>query len=139
MKKETNWFGVDMSNKESLFEYGFLMRYNPQRKYYDVIYINGFDEEDNYLFSLSSFDMDFWVQEINESIKKKDLFPDVTGIAKCCGMDVKEWFDTVKDSPSNLLSDLLSYYGSYEIFTDAYVSYYSTPQIKKRLNRALLN
>ena len=30
MKKETNWFGVDMSNKESLFEYGFLMRYNPK-------------------------------------------------------------------------------------------------------------
>ena len=128
-----------MSNKESLFEIGFLMRYNPKRKNYEVIYINGFDEEGNYLFSCGSFNMDFWIEEIKESIKKKDSFPDVASIAKCCGMDIKEWFDIVKDSPSNLLSDLLSYYGNYEIFTDAYVSYYSVPQIKKRLNKALLN
>lgn len=139
MRKERNWFGVDMSNKESLFEIGFLMRYNPKRKNYEVIYINGFDEEGNYLFSCGSFNMDFWIEEIKESIKKKDSFPDVASIAKCCGMDIKEWFDIVKDSPSNLLSDLLSYYGNYEIFTDAYVSYYSVPQIKKRLNKALLN
>lgn len=139
MRKERNWFGVDMSNKESLFEIGFLMRYNPKRKNYEVIYINGFDEEGNYLFSCSSFNMDFWIEEIKESIKKKDSFPDVASIAKCCGMDIKEWFNIVKDSPSNLLSDLLSYYGNYEIFTDAYVSYYSVPQIKKRLNKALLN
>ena len=139
MRKERNWFGVDMSNKESLFEIGFLMRYNPKRKNYEVIYINGFDEEGNYLFSCGSFNMDFWIEEIKESIKKKDSFPDVASIAKCCGMDIKEWFDIVKDSPSNLLSDLLFYYGNYEIFTDAYVSYYSVPQIKKRLNKALLN
>ena len=139
MRKERNWFGVDSSNKESLFEHGFLMRYNPKRKDYEVIYMNGIDEKENYIFSFGSFDMGFWIEEIEENINEANSFPNVVSIAKMCGMDTKEWFDTVKDSPQNLLSDLLSYYGSYEIFTDAYVSYYSVPQIKKRLNRALLN
>ena len=39
MDKSRNWFGVDANNEASLFEYGFLMRYQGNGEY-RVIYRN---------------------------------------------------------------------------------------------------
>ena len=33
MDKNRNWFGVDANNEASLFEYGFLMRYQGNGEY----------------------------------------------------------------------------------------------------------
>lgn len=133
MRNERNWFGVDSSNEESLLEYGFLMCKAETGSSYEVVYMNGFDEDGNPLYCVSIYDHTFWLQECMDN----DGFPDPARMANCCGMTVKDWIDTVKDSPQILLSDLLMYYGNCEILDGYYMKYYTEKEIRERLSKAL--
>lgn len=134
--RNRNWFGVDANNEESLFEYGFLMKYRGNGGY-EVIYFNGFDENESPLYSIGTFNPSFWRQYFLENLGTGN-FPDASGIAKCCGMDASEWIEYTKNNPAGMVSDMMGYYGNDDIFgTNYYGNYYNVPQIRKRLNRAL--
>lgn len=136
MSKNRNWFGVDVNNEESLFEYGFLMRYRGNGNY-QVIYLNGFDTEENPLFCIGWFNPESWRNEFKENLGT-DNYPDAAGIAKCCGMDAEEWLEYTENNPAGMVSDMMGYYSNDDVFgSNAYGGYYNVPQIRKRLNRAL--
>lgn len=136
MDKIRNWFGVDVNNEESLFEYGFLMRYRGNGNY-QVIYINGFDTENKPLFSIGWFNPESWRKEFNDTLGSKS-YPDAASIARSCGMDAAEWIKYTKNNPAGMVSDIMGYYSNDDVFgSNAYGSLYTEQQIRKRLNRAL--
>lgn len=136
MDKCRNWFGVDANNEESLFEYGFLMRYRGNGNY-QVIYINGFDKEERPLYSIGWFNPDSWREDFIATLGI-DKYPNAAGIAKCSGMDATEWLEYTKNNPAGMVSDMIGYYSNDDVFgSNAYEHYYNVPQIRKRLNRAL--
>ena len=139
MTKNKNWFGVDASNEVSLFEQGFLMRWIPKYKEYQVVYINGKNVDGSYNFSFSWFDFSEWMNDIKNNIISSDSFPETKSLASMCGMNAEEWIDIVQESPQNLLSDLLSYYGNDDIFGTDYSGGFTEKEIRKRLNKAILN
>lgn len=136
MDKNRNWFGVDLNNEESLFEYGFLMRYRGKGEY-QVIYLACY-EKDKPLYAYGWFNPKEWEKNFIDTMGKNE-YPDAARIAStCCMEDGKEWLDDVKDFPQNMLSDILSYYGNDCVFGGNYYgNFYTEPQIRKRLNRAL--
>lgn len=136
MSKCRNWFGVDANNEESLFEYGFLMRYQGNGDY-RVIYLAGF-ENDKPVFALGWFNPQEWENDFIKSMNK-DQYPDANDVASICGeSDGAHWLLGVKDKPQTMLSDILSCYSYQDVFgCNCYGSVYTESQIRKRLNRAL--
>lgn len=139
MKTNRNWFGIDASNETSLFEYGFLMRWVPKYKEHQVIYLNGICEDGSYKFSFSWFDFSSWMNDIKDNINSSDSFPETESLASMCGMSAEEWIGSVAESPHYLLSDLLSYYNNEDILGTDYSGGFTEKEVRKRLNKALLN
>lgn len=136
MDKNRNWFGVDANNEESLFEYGFLMRYRGNGNY-QVIYLNGFDTEENPLFCIGWFNPESWRKDFDKTLGTRN-YPDAIGIANGCGMKADEWIEYTKNNPAGMVSDIMGYYSNDDVFgSNAYGSFYTEQQIRKRLNRAL--
>lgn len=136
MAKNRNWFGVDVNNEESLFEYGLLMRYQGNGEY-QVIYLNGFEDDGKPLFTIGWFNPEEWRKDFKENLGT-DNFPNAAGIARLCGMQAEEWLEYTKGNPAGMASDMMGYYSNEDVFGINYNSgYYNTSQIRKRLNRAL--
>ena len=121
-KRITTWHGIDASNEESLFEYGFLIRWNNKRKQYEVYY--KYVE----IFIHDWWDADNW----REMLTNGDY--DLKGIADMCGMNADTYLEETSDA--NLLSDILSYYGIMEV-ADYYNHQYTESEIRRKLNKAL--
>lgn len=136
MDKNRNWFGVDANNESSLFDYGFLMRYHGNDEY-QVIYLAGY-EGDEPLYAYGWFNPKEWEKYFIDTMGENE-YPDAARIAsECCMENGKEWLDDVKDFPQYMLSDILSYYGYDGVFGGNYYGdFYTVPQIRERLNRAL--
>lgn len=65
-------------------------------------------------------------------------YPDAIGIANGCGMKADEWIEYTKNNPAGMVSDIMGYYSNDDVFgSNAYGSFYTEQQIRKRLNRAL--
>lgn len=129
MRKFNTWHGVDASTEESLFEYGFLIRWNSKNQMYDAIFAVGYDNDGNAdTFVYNSWDADSWREDL-----KNGLY-DLDGIADMCGMDANTYLDDVYDA--SLLNDILAYYGSGEV-TSYYAKQHTEMEVRKKLNRAL--
>lgn len=116
MKTTKNWRGADASNTTSLFEYGYLCRQTKQGL--QVIYKNGNN------FSFGWFDpFYFW----NESWVK------INDICEFSGLEVSDY----ANNNELFMADLLSFYGSENIFGCDYSGGYSEAEIRKYLNKAL--
>lgn len=127
-EKNRNWHGVDCSNEVSLFEYGFLMRWRPEYKDYQVIHLCGFDGNGGMLFDFSSFD---YKQELEYLKEDKGMLHD---LSKMCGMTEEEYMQCM--SPTNLANDKMLYYGIDSTFGSSYGGL-TEKEIRKRLGRAL--
>lgn len=128
MEKKRFWHGVDASNEESLFVYGFLIRWKPDAQEFQAIHHCGFDENGGQLFSYGWFDYYERWEEMDDELLKD--------LANMCGMTTEEYLQIL--SPTNLLSDLLSYQGIESTFGGGYYARtYTEKEIRKQLGRAL--
>lgn len=126
--KNRNWHGPDASNKESLFEYGLLMRWVPKWQTFQVITIIGFDEEGNRLYSYGLFDFEDTWNELPEERKQE--------IYRMCGMTEQEYMECL--SPVGLVNDLLALMSVYDVISiSAYEDHMTEKMIRKNLGRAL--
>lgn len=136
MDKNRNWFGVDANNEASLFEYGFLMRYQGNGEY-KVVYRAGFDGDEPF-FAYGWFNPKEWERDFVKTMNKNQ-YPDANKIASCCfESDGADWLYEVKDKPQYMLSDILSLYSYEDVFGSlCFDKVYTNSQIRKCLNRAL--
>ena len=110
------WHGSDASNQISLFEYGLLCR--ETKNGLQVIYKN--DDK----FSFGYFDpFYFW----NDSFVDMDELCNFSGVETPDYINDKELF----------MYDLVSFYGTENVFGTDYSVGYSEAQIRKQLNKAL--
>lgn len=122
------WHGVDVDNETSLFEYGFLMRWNAKDKDYQVIYKYcdqfGFPRYYYSWFNPAEYrnpeSCNLDMQEVCNMTGETDLITYLRDTSDC-----------------NLLSDLIVYYGTETIFGSEYHGGYTESKIRKRLNKAL--
>lgn len=126
--KNRNWHGTDASNRESLFEYGLLMRWVPKWKVFQVITIIGFDDDGNRLYTYGLFDFEDTWNDLSAERKQE--------IYRMCGMTEQEYMECL--SPAGLVNDLLALMSVYDVISiSAYECHMTEKEIRKRLNRAL--
>ena len=126
--KNRTWHGPDASNKESLLEYGLLMRWRPEWKQFEVITVIGFDESGGRLYTYGSFDFEETWEELSAE-RKQDIY-------KMCGMTEEQYKQCL--SPAGLAFDLLGLMYVYDVISiSAYEQHYSEKEIRKKLGRAL--
>lgn len=126
--KNRNWHGPDGSNRESLFEYGLLMRWVPKWKVFQVITFIGFDEDGNRLYSYGLFDFEETWNELSVERKQE--------IYRMCGMTEQEYMECL--NPAGLVNDLLGLMFVYDVISiSAYQDHMTENMIRKNLGRAL--
>lgn len=125
--KNRKWHGSDASNEESLFEYGFIMRWRPKRQDFQVVHLCGFDKDGGKLYMFGYFD---YIEELKELNGEK-----LEDICQMCGMTEEQYMKCL--SPAGLANDLVHLYGFEDTFGSFYGAYYTEKEIRKKLGRAL--
>ena len=106
-----DWFGQDAS-LEWCLEYGLVMRavlpVNKDNKYlFECYHFLGVDENGTRQWYYDTFDYEYWLEML------RDGDYDIANLTNMCGMTEEEYINCL--TPCNLLGDLISYYGVYEV------------------------
>ena len=135
--KNYKWYGTDVSNTESLFEYGLLIRNVKGTDDIQCVYKHSLDNNGNPLFAFGWFNYNSWLKSLKENLGK-NAFPNPQELASEWGFDNPKQY-LKERTESNLLWDLIDYYGVNEIFTDAYVDLYTEEEIRNKLGEEVFN
>lgn len=128
MSKNT-WFGSDVSAKESLFEYGLLLKRESEGFYKVIVQIG-----DTYAYG--SFWLDSWLKDMTDD--------EWNELCSLVGMSVEEYKASLSemsddDKAATLATDLMGMVDYSTLFgwTSWEPEYYTESQIKTRLNKAI--
>ena len=122
------WFGTDASLEESLFEYGFIMRYSKKYNEYQVLYHIPFDgDEERFYYTWFDFD------GVLKGLKTDDEWYHAKQLGDMCGLSAEEYIESVEDRPETLLNDIISYYGTEDIFGTEYGEGWTEDEIREEL------
>lgn len=126
---KSKWVGLDESLETSLFEYGFMMRYDYAHKGYRLVIRYG---DQFFIFLIYADDC------LNDCIENSgtDIFPSSSFISEKVGIDEEKWIDLVKENPVFLIRDIIEAYGMIECFPDPEESY-SEEEIRKKFKKVL--
>lgn len=136
MAKKGKWFGLDASNRESLFEYGFIMR--RYDNFYEVV-VNCGDK-----FRTGEFYAEDVLDELELNYAdNKRVFPCYEDISEndygFSAEEIRKQFlsESADWRACDLLSAMLGTYDYESVIGWNYSPFYTKAEIKKKLGRAL--